>query len=125
LLAIQSAAHDQRVGPEPASVRTAATVRRSGRDTGASVTGQVRDDTGAPVVRALVEATTSLADAWSDKEGRFELRRLPFGTLHFQVRALSAVAPIEFFVDRPFLFALRDEKTGTLLFVGYIAGPRE
>ncbi len=36
-----------------------------------------------------------------------------------------APPPIEFFVDRPFLFALRDEKTGTLLFVGLIAGPRE
>jgi len=33
--------------------------------------------------------------------------------------------PIQFFVDRPFLFALRDEKTGTMLFVGLIAGPRE
>ncbi len=31
--------------------------------------------------------------------------------------------PIKFFVDRPFLFAVRDEKTGTLLFVGLIASP--
>ncbi|HEX2680086.1 MAG TPA: serpin family protein [Candidatus Dormibacteraeota bacterium] len=31
--------------------------------------------------------------------------------------------PTKFFVDRPFLFALRDEKTGTFLFVAYIAGP--
>jgi serine protease inhibitor len=28
-------------------------------------------------------------------------------------------------VDRPFLFALRDERTRTLLFVGYIASPRQ
>jgi serine protease inhibitor len=33
--------------------------------------------------------------------------------------------PIQFIVDRPFLFALRDERTGTLLFVGYVASPRE
>lgn len=33
--------------------------------------------------------------------------------------------PQEFFVDRPFLFALRDEKTGTLLFVGYVAEVRK
>jgi len=60
-----------------------------GRDSGATVTGQVRDAQGAPVAAALVEATASLADVWSNREGRFELRRLPFGTLHFQVRALG------------------------------------
>ncbi|MBA3891471.1 MAG: hypothetical protein H0X64_13165, partial [Gemmatimonadaceae bacterium] len=32
--------------------------------------------------------------------------------------------PQRFFVDRPFLFALRDDRTGTLLFVGYVADPR-
>lgn len=58
------------------------------KDNSARVTGQVTAK-GEPVAGALVEATASLADAWSDKEGRFELRRLPFGTLHFQVRALG------------------------------------
>jgi len=33
--------------------------------------------------------------------------------------------PIKFFVDRPFLFALRDEKTGTFLFLGLIGGPHQ
>ena len=36
-----------------------------------------------------------------------------------------APSPIEFIVDRPFLFALRDERTATLLFVGYVASPRQ
>ena len=36
-----------------------------------------------------------------------------------------APPPIEFIVNRPFLFALRDERTGTFLFVGYIASPRQ
>src|SRR5690242_6056375 len=60
-----------------------------GRNSGATVTGQVRGAQGAPVAAALVEATASLADVWSNREGRFELRRLPFGTVHFQVRALG------------------------------------
>ncbi len=33
--------------------------------------------------------------------------------------------PIRFFLDRPFVFALRDEKTGTFLFLGYIAAPQQ
>jgi serpin B len=33
--------------------------------------------------------------------------------------------PIPFYVDRPFLLALRDEKTGTLLFVGYVPDVRQ
>ena len=44
--------------------------------------------------------------------------------LAFEVVITSAgPPPIKFFVDRPFLFAVRDEKTGTLLFVGLIASP--
>jgi|SRR5438876_4643234 len=44
--------------------------------------------------------------------------------LAFELVATSAgPPPIKFFVDRPFLFALRDEKTWTVLFVGFIAGP--
>ncbi len=31
--------------------------------------------------------------------------------------------PIEFFIDRPFLFLIQDERTGTVLFVGYVATP--
>jgi serpin B len=31
--------------------------------------------------------------------------------------------PVEFVVDRPFLFALRDERSGAFLFVGYVADP--
>jgi serpin B len=32
--------------------------------------------------------------------------------------------PIPFFIDRPFLLALRDEKTGTFLFMAYVGDPR-
>ena len=47
-------------------------------------------------------------------------------TLGFEVRGITASPPpIQFFLDRPFLFALRDERTGTMLFVGYIATPRQ
>ncbi|HMA39185.1 MAG TPA: serpin family protein, partial [Gemmatimonadales bacterium] len=47
-------------------------------------------------------------------------------SMGFEV-ALASVPPppIQFIVDRPFLFALRDERTGTLLFVGYVASPRQ
>jgi len=46
--------------------------------------------------------------------------------LAFEVVITSAgPPPIRFFVDRPFLLAVRDEKTGTILFVGFIAGPRQ
>jgi serine protease inhibitor len=27
-------------------------------------------------------------------------------------------------VDRPFFFSIRDERTGTLLFTGYVADPK-
>src|SRR5207249_2997192 len=47
-------------------------------------------------------------------------------SIGFGVRITSAPPPpIRFFVDRPFLFALRDEKTGTFLFVGFIADLRQ
>jgi serpin B len=32
--------------------------------------------------------------------------------------------PFEFIADRPFFFVIRDERTGTLLFAGYVARPR-
>jgi serpin B len=31
--------------------------------------------------------------------------------------------PVQFVVDRPFLFMLRDERTGASLFAGYVADP--
>jgi serpin B len=39
--------------------------------------------------------------------------------------ALSPPKPIEFRVDRPFVFVLRDRLTGTLLFMGRVVDPRE
>lgn len=47
--------------------------------------------------------------------------------LAFEVVVTSAVVkppPIPFVVDRPFFFAIRDERTGTSLFAGYVADPR-
>jgi serpin B len=35
----------------------------------------------------------------------------------------SGPEPIEFIVDRPFVFIIRDETSGADLFVGYIARP--
>jgi serine protease inhibitor len=45
--------------------------------------------------------------------------------LAFEVVVTSAGPPaIPFVVDRPFFFAIRDERTGTLLFTGYVADPK-
>jgi serpin B len=45
--------------------------------------------------------------------------------LSFGIVVLSAgPPPIPFVVDRPFFFAIRDERTGTLLFTGYVADPK-
>ena len=47
-------------------------------------------------------------------------------TIGFQLDGVAVPPPpIKFYVDRPFFFALRDERTGTMLFVGYIANPRQ
>ena len=39
-------------------------------------------------------------------------------------RVSAGPPPIPFVVDRPFFFAIRDERTGTLLFTGYVADPK-
>ena len=45
---------------------------------------------------------------------------LSFGTVVLS----GPLPPIPFVVDRPFFFAIRDERTGTLLFTGYVTDPK-
>ncbi len=67
---------------------------------------------GRAVQRSFVEVTeegteaaaVTAVEAWSDSAG-------------------TPSPPLPFVVDRPFLFALRDDRTGTLLFVGQVSDP--
>jgi serine protease inhibitor len=38
-------------------------------------------------------------------------------------RSLGRVAEVKMTVDKPFVFALRDQKSGLILFMGYVASP--
>ena len=44
-------------------------------------------------------------------------------TVAMEMEVTAYIEPPHFWVDRPFLFALRDERTGTFLFMGYVASP--
>jgi serine protease inhibitor len=39
-------------------------------------------------------------------------------------RSLGTVSEVKMTVDRPFIFALRDQKSGLILFMGYVGAPR-
>jgi serine protease inhibitor len=38
-------------------------------------------------------------------------------------RSLASEQPVKMIVDKPFAFALRDQKTGLILFMGYVGNP--
>ena len=40
-------------------------------------------------------------------------------------RSIAADQPVKMVVDKPFLFALRDQKTGFILFMGYVGSPQK
>jgi serine protease inhibitor len=40
-------------------------------------------------------------------------------------RSLGSPAPVKMTVDKPFVFALRDQKSGLILFMGYVGAPKK
>jgi serine protease inhibitor len=38
-------------------------------------------------------------------------------------RSLAQEEPLKMIVDKPFMFALRDQKTGLILLMGYVGNP--
>src|SRR5262249_50633909 len=40
-------------------------------------------------------------------------------------RGLGAPSPVKMTVDKPFVFALRDQKSGLILFMGYVGAPKK
>lgn len=44
-------------------------------------------------------------------------------TAAMTTRSLASEQPVKMIVDKPFVFALRDQKTGLILFMGYVGNP--
>jgi serine protease inhibitor len=40
-------------------------------------------------------------------------------------RSIGAPVPLKMTVDKPFVFALRDQKSGLILFMGYVGAPKK